>query len=75
MDATNPLPDWATLAALDDEALPLLDAALLIARDEYPELEPRRYALQVHASGQVLLGGEPAEGFRLFLFRMRDKAR
>ena len=52
MDATDPLPDWATLAGLDDDALPLLGAALLIARDEYPDLQPRRYALRVqgHAS-------------------------
>ena len=47
MDATNPLPGWDTLAGLDDEALPLLDVALLIARDEYPDLDPRRYALRV----------------------------
>lgn len=52
MDATNPLPRWEALAELDDDALPLLGVALLIARDEYPDLEPRRYALQVqgHAS-------------------------
>lgn len=33
------LPDWNTLATLDDAALPLLPAALLIARDEYPGLD------------------------------------
>ncbi|TWT18220.1 tetratricopeptide repeat protein [Luteimonas marina] len=47
MDVIDPLPDWRALAALDDEALPLLGVALLIARDEYPDLDPRRYALQV----------------------------
>ncbi len=47
MDVIDPLPDWRALATLDDEALPLLDVALLIARDEYPDLDPRRYALQV----------------------------
>ena len=30
------LPDWDALADLEDEALPLLPTALLIARDEYP---------------------------------------
>lgn len=35
------LPDWNTLATLDDAALPLLPAALLIARDEYPGLDAR----------------------------------
>lgn len=35
------LPDWNALATLDDDALPLLPAALLIARDEYPGLDAR----------------------------------
>lgn len=45
------LPDWNSLAALDDEALPLLPAALLIARDEYPGLDPDPYdaLVQAHA--------------------------
>jgi regulator of sirC expression with transglutaminase-like and TPR domain len=34
------LPDWNSLASLGDDELPLLDTALLIARDEYPELDP-----------------------------------
>lgn len=37
------LPDWDALAAFDDEALPLLPTALLIARDEYPDLQPSTY--------------------------------
>ncbi|HYG07214.1 MAG TPA: SirB1 family protein [Stenotrophomonas sp.] len=37
------LPGWSTLANLDDDALPLLPTALLIARDEYPELDVRFY--------------------------------
>lgn len=37
------LPDWDSLAELDDELLPLLPTALLIARDEYPGLDPARY--------------------------------
>ena len=44
------LPDWDTLAELDDESLPLLPTALLIARDEYPALDPTLYdaTLQAH---------------------------
>ncbi|HEL4112863.1 TPA: SirB1 family protein [Stenotrophomonas maltophilia] len=37
------LPDWDALADLEDEALPLLPTALLIARDEYPDLQPSTY--------------------------------
>ena len=38
---TLPLPDWQALPGLDDEAVPLFASALLIARDEYPDLDPR----------------------------------
>lgn len=37
------LPDWSSLARLDDQSLPLLGTALLIARDEYPDLDPDHY--------------------------------
>ena len=37
------LPDWNSLARLDDASLPLLGTALLIARDEYPDLDPDLY--------------------------------
>jgi regulator of sirC expression with transglutaminase-like and TPR domain len=37
------LPAWDALARMDDDALPLLGTALLIARDEYPELQPAHY--------------------------------
>ena len=37
------LPDWDSLASLDDDHLPLLETALLIARDEYPQLDPLHY--------------------------------
>lgn len=37
------MPDWNSLANLDDGALPLLPSALLIAHDEYPQLEVARY--------------------------------
>jgi regulator of sirC expression with transglutaminase-like and TPR domain len=45
------LPDWASLAAVDDERVPLLATALLIARDEYPRLDADLYdtLLQSHA--------------------------
>jgi len=45
------LPAWDSLADLDDEALPLLPTALLIARDEYPDLDPQVYdaLVQSHA--------------------------
>ncbi len=41
------LPSWNTLATLDDDALPLLSTALLIARDEYPELDADLYDTMV----------------------------
>ena len=45
------LPHWDALAQLADDDLPLLATALLIARDEYPELDPQHCdrQLQAHA--------------------------
>lgn len=45
------LPDWNSLAGLEDDSLPLLATALLIARDEYPQLDADLYdtLLQSHA--------------------------
>jgi regulator of sirC expression with transglutaminase-like and TPR domain len=43
------LPDWASLARLDDESVPLLGTALLIARDEYPDLDPDLYDTLLHS--------------------------
>ncbi len=37
------LPDWNALARLGDDELPLLATALLIARDEYPDLDVNAY--------------------------------
>ena len=37
------LPDWNSLAPMSDATLPLLETALLIARDEYPDLEAENY--------------------------------
>jgi len=50
------LPDWNALAGLDDDGLPLLGTALLIARDEYPELEPRAYDAMVQRYADDLRG-------------------
>ena len=47
MDVYNPLPAWNSLAALDDADIPLLGTALLIARDEYPDLDPAHYEQMV----------------------------
>ncbi|WP_233198669.1 MULTISPECIES: SirB1 family protein [Luteimonas] len=45
-------PDWNALAGVDDDALPLLQVALLIAQDEYPDLDPGHYdaVLDAHAA-------------------------
>ena len=47
------MPDWNALAALEGDTLPLLGTALLIARDEYPSLDPAQYdaMAQAHADG------------------------
>ncbi len=42
-NATTDMPSWDALARMDDDALPLLGTALLIARDEYPELQHAHY--------------------------------
>lgn len=47
-------PDWNTLATLGDDELPLLDTALLIARDEYPDLDPAGYRAQVQTYADAL---------------------
>lgn len=43
MRAGLALPNWESLASLDDDHLPLLGTSLLIARDEYPQLDPDHY--------------------------------
>jgi regulator of sirC expression with transglutaminase-like and TPR domain len=48
------LPEWNSLGSLGDDELPLLDTALLIARDEYPELDPRDYRAAVDGYVQAL---------------------
>jgi regulator of sirC expression with transglutaminase-like and TPR domain len=54
MTTPSPLPDWNTLATLGDDELPLLDTALLIARDEYPDLDAARYTRQVQTYAEAL---------------------
>jgi len=49
MRATYELPDWHALASLDDQKLPLLGTALLIARDEYPALDADIYDTLLHS--------------------------
>ncbi|MCJ0825571.1 SirB1 family protein [Luteimonas sp. 50] len=51
MRAGFELPDWNRLAGQEDDTLPLLGTALLIARDEYPQLDADLYdtLLQSHA--------------------------
>jgi len=39
MNTSNSTVVWSDLAQLADDAIPLLDTALLIARDEYPDLD------------------------------------
>jgi regulator of sirC expression with transglutaminase-like and TPR domain len=48
------LPDWNELASRGDDELPLLDTALLIARDEYPDLDAGAYAAAIDAYAQAL---------------------
>lgn len=47
MNTDAPLPGWDSLAARDDGDIPLLGTALLIARDEYPDLDPLHYETMV----------------------------
>lgn len=54
MNLPHALPDWNTLATLGDDELPLLDTALLIARDEYPDLDPAGYSAQVDTYAAAL---------------------
>ncbi|MBS0194659.1 MAG: SirB1 family protein [Proteobacteria bacterium] len=52
--ATTGLPCWDALARMDDDALPLLGTALLIARDEYPQLQPEPYDAIVNGYVEAL---------------------
>lgn len=68
MSPARQLPEWQALASIEDRALPLLKVALLIARDEYPDLDPRRYAMRVHGHASHLrrvLEGETSPALRM----------
>ena len=54
MRSRDALPDWNRLAGLGDDELPLLDTALLIARDEYPDLDARAITAQVETYAATL---------------------
>lgn len=54
MHERTPLPNWAGLATLDDDAIPLFSSALLIARDEYPDLDPAVYESLIAAHTAAL---------------------
>jgi len=48
------LPEWNGLASQADETLPLLETALLIARDEYPDLDADLYDTLVQSHAEHL---------------------
>ena len=54
MRTPDALPDWNGLAGLGDDELPLLDTALLIARDEYPDLDAAGITAQVDTYAEAL---------------------
>lgn len=61
MPSRHALPDWNALAGYGDDELPLLDTALLIARDEYPQLDAGSYAATLQSYADALrprLGGD-----------------
>lgn len=55
------LPDWNSLAPMSDATLPLLETALLIARDEYPDLEAENYIALVDDYAQQLQRSLPTQ--------------
>lgn len=57
MHTSHPLPEWNALARLGDDDLPLLDTALLIASDEYPDLDVGDYAARFDAWVEALRPG------------------
>lgn len=46
--------NWDRLAAMSDDELPLLETALLIAKDEYPDIDAPAYIAQVGAYAEAL---------------------
>lgn len=47
MTRTHALPDWNSLAPMPDDDLHLFDTSMLIALDEYPQLDTRGYREQL----------------------------
>ena len=54
MQGRYALPDWNELASRGDDELPLLDTALLIARDEYPSMDAAEYAAIIQGYADTL---------------------
>ena len=54
MSTSHELPEWNALATYGDDELPLLDTALLIARDEYPKLDAAGYAATIQGYADAL---------------------
>lgn len=48
------LPDWRSIMSMDDADISLFATALLIARDEYPDLDPTVYDGMIHQHVQQL---------------------
>lgn len=48
------LPGWNSLATVDDQTLPLMSTALLIASDEYPDLSAELYDTLVQSYVEYL---------------------
>ena len=48
------MPEWNALASQPDDTVPLLETALLIARDEYPDLDPDLYDTLVQSHAEHL---------------------
>lgn len=63
------LPDWNGLARLGDESVPLLDTALLIARDEYPDLDADRYEALIDGHADALR--EEIDGIEHWALKMQ----
>jgi regulator of sirC expression with transglutaminase-like and TPR domain len=52
---------WSDLAQLADDAIPLLDTALLIARDEYPDLDTEACREQMAAHVRAISASLPED--------------
>ena len=57
MHNPHTLPEWNALARIGDDELPLLGTALLIASDEYPDLDVGEYAARFDAWVEALRPG------------------